>query len=92
VGVAILAVTPSHQHTSLGGEDFNLAVSSTLSEEGSEALGAEIEEHLITPRSRQQRAKSEASGPAGNKRAHIAADASTFFELQNNHRSCKFCL
>ena len=67
-------------------------MSPTLSEEGSEALGAEIEEQLLTPRSRQQMAKSKASRLVGNKRAHLASDASTFFEHQNNKRICKFCL
>jgi hypothetical protein len=54
-------------------------VSPTSSEEGSAIHGALIEEQLATPR--QQRAKTKASGPAGNRKAHLAADTSTFYVL-----------
>ena len=65
-------------------------MSPTSSEEGSAIHGALIEEQLATPR--QQRAKTKASGPAGNRKAHLAANTSTFYVLQNNQRSCKFCM
>ena len=50
------------------------------------------EEDSVGPSPRQQRARTRASGPAGNKRAHIATDTVAFFNIEDNHKICKFCL
>jgi hypothetical protein len=46
----------------------------------------------LSPSHRQQRLHKWASGPAGNKKAHLAADVYTFFEDNDNNRRCKLCL
>jgi hypothetical protein len=70
----------------LGDEAFNLTVSPTSSDE------EDPEVDLDFTTARQQRQESRASGPAGNRRAHVAADTLTFFNIEGDQKTCKFCL
>jgi len=73
----------------LNHEDFNLDVSSTLLDN----KGARTQNAPKSPfaPSRQQQLESRA-GSAGSRKAHIAADAFTFFKAYGNKKQCTFCL
>jgi hypothetical protein len=65
----------------LDDEDFNLNQSPISPDSAGGEIGA----------SRQQQAEIR-TGPAGNRKAHMARDAFSFFEANGDKKQCKFCL
>ena len=53
---------------------------------------AQMEPLPLSPSHRQLRAESRASGPAGSKKAQVAADTLSFFEVDGDRKICKFCM
>jgi hypothetical protein len=92
----------SPQGPSFEAEAFNLStISSALSESEppvhpipAPPINPPMDPLPPSPSHRQLRANKRASGPAGNRKAHLATDVHTFFEDNNedNTRRCKLCL